>query len=104
MIGEGVTAMMLTEFALSERAISSILNTVGQWYNGYKLIEITSMKLKIQIPKWVQGRLVSFGELFRFSEDMKTKRCIADYSICETTLEHIFQYFANQDGSLFGSY
>ena len=94
--------MALVVFVWLERAISFIVNSVGQLYNGYKLLEITSMKLKIQVPKWIQGRLVNFGELFRFAEDMKTKRYIDDYSICETTLEDIFQYFANRDESLFG--
>ena len=47
------------------------------------------MKLRVS----TKGR--SLGILFGIVEDLKTKYMVSDYSVSQTTLEQIFQSFAN---------
>jgi len=91
-----ISAASLVEFGLVERKIRLTLNSVKNRFTNYKSVEETAMKLKLQIPKIVNERKLTFGDLFRYAEELKVEGYISDYAIYETTLEHIFQYFAKQ--------
>jgi len=65
-------------------------------FGQYKVINESSTGLKFQVPKGVDGIPITFSGLFRFGEDLKEKKLIVDYSVCETKFEDIFQYFAKK--------
>jgi len=92
----GVDARTLIEFALVERNIITVMNSIQAKFPGCRLTEETAMKLKIQVPRVISNKQLRFSDLFKYTEELKTSGCIKDYAVYETTLEHIFQYFAKQ--------
>jgi hypothetical protein len=93
----GIKALNIVEFALQENIKTTIMETVTQAFKQYKVINESSNSLKFQILKTANGTPITFGGLFRFSEQLKEQRLIVDYSVCETTFEDIFQYFAKKN-------
>ena len=89
----------LIEFALEEIARKKVITSIRERYSEFELIDENSMKLKITIPRVINGKSINFGNLFKFAEKLKDDGFIADYSICETTLEQIFKYFANDNNA-----
>jgi len=92
----GVTAENLVEFVLLEQNINTLLHCLREKFLGLNVIEETAMKLRLQIPRCIGLYLLTFSELFKYSEQLKTLGYISDYTICETTLEYIFRHFARQ--------
>lgn len=66
-------------------------------FGNFKLVNESSMSMKFQVPREVEAVKVTFSDLFKFGEKLKEDKLITDYSVCETTFEDIFQYFAKKN-------
>lgn len=69
---------------------------IQETFPGSRLIEAHSEHLKYEIPKNINGRLQSIGNMFRAVENQKKNLNVQEYSLSETTLEQIFINFAKQ--------
>lgn len=68
-----------------------MLTELCREYDEVELLEKYGSYMKIRVA--TKGR--SLGTLFGLIESIKTKYGVSDYSVSQTTLEQIFQSFAN---------
>lgn len=68
------------------------VSIVEFWDNNYKL-KIKKNSLRVE-KNMING--FSIGFLFGFFEDMKIPCNLSEYSICQTSLEQIFNRFASE--------
>eukprot|EP00624_Nannochloropsis_granulata_P007885 evm.model.NODE_9938_length_23979_cov_25.075108.3 len=91
----------LREFAawcrLEER-VENILSFVGQHYPDAVLRERQATKARFEIPSkdTTTGAPRQLSEMFGLIEEHKVRLYIEDYSVSQTSLEQIFNFFAGQ--------
>ena len=97
MQGLGVKVWLIVEFGLEEKAAKKLLEEVKNTFGRFELMDHSANKLKVRVPRDSNGGRIGFSRLFEFVERMKMNGLAKDYSVSETTLDHIFKYFAGQD-------
>lgn len=75
----------------TQTKLCGVLTEMCHEYSEVELLEKYGGYMKIRVS--TQGR--SLGSLFGLVEAIKTKYNVSDYSVSQTTLEQIFQSFAN---------
>jgi ATP-binding cassette subfamily A (ABC1) protein 3 len=69
-----------------------IVNSLCEQFPSVEILEQYSDYFKLRVPKGDK----SIGFVFGFIEGQRDAFSIAEYSVSQTTLEQIFQAFANQ--------
>ncbi len=64
-----------------------------QHFTEVEVLEHYNTYFKLRVQR--EGK--SIGFLFGLIESSKTEAGVTEYSVSQTTLEQIFQYFANED-------
>lgn len=95
--GIGVKASLILEFGMQEKSAKLLMQKVKDAFGGYELVEHNANKIKLRVPRINNNERITFAVLFNFAENIKSQSLVSDYSVCETTLDHIFKYFARQD-------
>ena len=75
----------------TQTKLCGVLTEMCREYNEVELLEKYGGYMKIRVA--TKGR--SLGTLFGVVESIKAKYSVSDYSVSQTTLEQIFQSFAN---------
>ena len=75
----------------TQSKLCGVLTELCNEYGEVELLEKYGSYMKIRVS--TQGR--SLGTLFGLVESIKNKHGVSDYSVSQTTLEQIFQSFAN---------
>jgi len=70
-----------------------IIQKLVSVFKSVELLEQCADFYKLKVPR---GE-VTIGYLFGMIEDLKTDFNISEYSVTQTSLEQIFQQFANQE-------
>jgi hypothetical protein len=91
----------LREFAawcLLEERVEGILSFVGQHYPDAVLRERQGTKVRFEIPSkdTTTGAPRQLSDMFGLIEEHKARLHMEDYSVSQTSLEQIFNFFAGQ--------
>ena len=68
------------------------IESLASMFEQVEILEHCSDFYKFRVP--IEDKTIGF--LFGFIEDKKGEFSISEYSVCSTSLEQIFQVFANQ--------
>lgn len=69
----------------------TIIDKLARIFKNVELVEQCADFYKLKVPRDDK----TIGYLFGLIEDMKTEANISEYSVTQTSLEQIFQNFAN---------
>lgn len=72
---------------------TQIISTLTKLFDRVELVEQCADFFKLKVPR----KEVTIGYLFGLLEDQKTELNISEYSVSQTSLEQIFQQFANME-------
>ena len=74
-----------------EQAGLTLINSLTDLFPSVEILEHYNDYYKLRVPKGDR----TIGFVFGMIEDRKDEMCISEYSVSQTTLEQIFQTFAN---------
>ena len=87
-----VTAINFINWLYIEENGLSVIDGIAQSFQKVDILEHYNDYYKLRVPRGSK----SIGYLFGLIETLKDQFCISEYSVGQTTLEQIFQQFANQ--------
>ena len=75
-----------------------LIDFMDQFYEGYTMRERQHSKVRFEIPRLhpVDHTLRRLSDMFSLMEEFKDDLFIEEYSISQTSLEQIFNFFASQ--------
>lgn len=92
-LGEGTIRLKnFVTYLFTQHMGLQVITVLTKQFKQVDLIEQCSDYFKFRVPREDK----TIGYLFGLIEDNKTQLKISEYSVCQTSLEQIFQAFANQ--------
>lgn len=96
-INKVVLVRQLSSWILTELVINTFLDFMKNTYPGFLLREVQGSKVRVEVPSLAQdGTPRKLSSLFGIMERNTKALKIREYSIAQTSLEQIFNFFASQ--------
>jgi len=84
-------------WVLGQERYVEVMSFMDQYFNGFIIRERQHSKVRFEVPKMApDGGLRRLSDMFSLLESHKEALFIAEYSVSQTSLEQIFNYFASQ--------
>ena len=94
---QSVFANNLASWWILENACDGICSFMSKNFEGYIIRERQVAKIRVEIPKLAaNGQDKKLSALFGLIETNRQELKVQEYSIAQTSLEQIFNYFASQ--------
>lgn len=91
--GGNVTLETLVQYLFVQQNGMKIITHLARIFKEVEVVEQCADFYKLKVPRGS----TTIGYLFGMIEDLKADMNISEYSVTQTSLEQIFQQFANQE-------